>query len=93
MFLTALVASPHGLGVARACNVLDPSFGFGKALAHKRDLHRNLPQLRQLGFPGLVGWWRKPAVGTITDRPVRHCQRGGGVDGNASTARILAARV
>jgi len=58
-------------GVARERIVLDPGFGFGKTLAHNIALHRHIPQLCATGFPVLVGWSRKSALGTITGREVQ----------------------
>ena len=64
--------------------VLDPGIGFGKTLQHNIALHRGIPELLKLGFPVLVGWSRKSALGTITGRPVRERQA-------ASVAAALAA--
>jgi dihydropteroate synthase len=59
-----------GLGVQPDRIVVDPGIGFGKTLAHNVRLHRQLQMLQQLGFPVLVGWSRKSALGTITGKPV-----------------------
>ena len=83
-FLAQRAARLQSLGVARQRIVLDPGFGFGKTLAHNIELHRGIPALRELGFPVLVGWSRKSALGIITGRPVQQRQA-------ASVAAALAA--
>jgi len=83
-FLAQRAARLQALGVATARIVLDPGIGFGKTLAHNIALHRGIPALRKLGFPVLVGWSRKSALGTITGQPVHERQA-------ASVAAALAA--
>jgi dihydropteroate synthase len=70
-FLAQRAARLQALGVAAQRIVLDPGLGFGKTLAHNIELHRGIPVLMELGFPVLVGWSRKSALGTITGRPVQ----------------------
>lgn len=57
-------------GLSHANILLDPGFGFGKALAHNLALLRQLPELVQLGYPVLVGLSRKSMLGDITGKPV-----------------------
>ncbi|HMO47193.1 MAG TPA: dihydropteroate synthase [Rubrivivax sp.] len=83
-FLAQRAARLQALGVARSRIVLDPGIGFGKTLAHNIRLHRGMPALLELGFPVLVGWSRKSALGTITGAPVHQRQA-------ASVAAALAA--
>jgi len=83
-FLAQRVARLQALGIAAQRIVLDPGFGFGKTLAHNIELHRGIPALLELGFPVLVGWSRKSALGTITGQPVHQRQA-------ASVAAALAA--
>jgi dihydropteroate synthase len=83
-FLAQRAARLAVLGIASDRIVLDPGFGFGKTLAHNIELHRGIPTLLELGFPVLVGWSRKSALGTITGRPVQQRQA-------ASIAAALAA--
>ena len=70
-FLVQRAECLKSLGVAAQRIALDPGLGFGKTLAHNIELHRGIPALRQLGFPVLVGWSRKSALGTITGQPVQ----------------------
>jgi dihydropteroate synthase len=83
-FLAQRAARLQALGVAKPRIVLDPGIGFGKSLPHNLALHRGIAQLLELGFPVLVGWSRKSALGTITGRPVHERQA-------ASVAAALAA--
>ena len=83
-FLAERAARLQALGVAPARIVLDPGIGFGKTLEHNIRLHRGMPSLLKLGFPVLVGWSRKSALGTITGKPVHERQA-------ASVAAALAA--
>jgi dihydropteroate synthase len=75
-FLAQRAARLQSLGVDAERIVLDPGIGFGKKLHHNIALHRGIAQLLELGFPVLVGWSRKSALGTITGRPVHERQAG-----------------
>lgn len=70
-FLAARAARLQTLGVGAERIVLDPGIGFGKTLDHNIRLHRHIAQLLKLGFPVLLGWSRKSALGKITGRPVQ----------------------
>jgi dihydropteroate synthase len=83
-FLAQRAAHVQSLGVASERIVLDPGLGFGKTLQHNLALHRGIPRLLELGFPVLVGWSNKSALGTITGKPVHERQA-------ASVAAALAA--
>lgn len=69
-YLVDRAAACERLGVARERIVLDPGFGFGKALDHNIQLFRSLPDLAGRGYPVLVGVSRKTMLGAITGRPV-----------------------
>lgn len=59
-------------GVARERVVLDPGFGFGKALEHNLALLAGLRSLlSELRYPLLVGVSRKSMLGAITGRGVK----------------------
>jgi dihydropteroate synthase len=49
--------------------ILDPGIGFAKTTYQNLDLLRGLPELRDLGYPLLVGVSRKSFIGNILDRP------------------------
>ena len=69
-FLQQRAARLQSLGVSAQRIVLDPGIGFGKTLAHNIALHQGIAQLLGLGFPVLLGWSNKSALGTITGKPV-----------------------
>jgi dihydropteroate synthase len=70
-FLAARVRACEEAGIARERIVVDPGFGFGKALAHNLQLLRALPEIAALGYPVLAGLSRKSSLGTLTGRPVQ----------------------
>jgi dihydropteroate synthase len=49
--------------------IVDPGFGFGKAPPHNLALLRELPLLRALGRPVLLGASRKSTLGKVLDLP------------------------
>ena len=57
-------------GVAAADVIVDPGFGFGKTADDNVALLRDLPALRLLGHPILLGTSRKSTLGRILDLPV-----------------------
>ena len=67
-----LNALRQALARAEACGVnldrtlVDPGIGFGKTLAHNLALIRNLPVLRSLGRPRVLGVSRKSFLGQLT---------------------------
>ncbi len=62
-------------GIARAAGVaphdiiLDPGIGFGKTADHNLELLRRLPEVRQAGYPLLLGVSRKSTIGRILNLP------------------------
>ena len=69
-FLAGRVAACQAAGIARERLVVDPGFGFGKALEHNLVLLRHLDRLAELGLPVLAGLSRKSMLGTLTGRAV-----------------------
>ena len=69
-FLRERIAAAETAGIARTRIVIDPGFGFGKALTHNLDLLRHLEALRALGVPVLAGLSRKSMLGALTGRAV-----------------------
>jgi dihydropteroate synthase len=57
-------------GIGRDRLVIDPGFGFGKAVPHNLSLLSNLDRFLDLDVPVLAGLSRKSMIGTITGRPV-----------------------
>lgn len=60
----------HAAGVGAERIVLDPGFGFGKALEHNLALLRSLDRFRSTGLHVLIGVSRKTMLGAITGRAV-----------------------
>ena len=68
--LAASVARAEAGGIARSRITIDPGLGFAKTAAQSLALLRNLPALRSLGLPILVGASRKSFVGNFGGEPV-----------------------
>ncbi|NRB38193.1 MAG: dihydropteroate synthase [Pseudomonadales bacterium] len=57
-------------GIAKEKILLDPGFGFGKALKHNLTLLAELESIGKFGLPLLVGLSRKSMIGHVLDRAV-----------------------
>lgn len=69
-FLAERIAACAGAGIGKERLILDPGFGFGKALRHNYQLLNQLESFHQLGLPVLVGVSRKTMLGKVlNDRP------------------------
>ena len=73
-------------GVHRENLVIDPGIGFGKTAEHNLELLRNLPCLKALGLPLLVGTSRKSTIGRLLDLPAEER-----VEGTAATVALAIA--
>ena len=69
-FLETRVRACRAAGIADERIVVDPGFGFGKALEHNLALLRNLDRIESIGVPVLAGLSRKGMLGLLTGRPV-----------------------
>ncbi len=67
-FLSGRANACLAAGVAHDRIVIDPGFGFGKAVEHNFRLLRDLRALTDLGFPVLAGFSRKASLGIVTGR-------------------------
>ena len=56
-------------GVPWDAIIVDPGFGFGKTVEHNLALLHDLPALRVLGRPVLLGTSRKSTLGKVLDLP------------------------
>jgi dihydropteroate synthase len=65
--LEAAIERALRAGIAWDAIVIDPGFGFGKTPAHNLVLLRELPLLRALGRPILLGTSRKSTLGKVLD--------------------------
>ena len=69
-FLQSRVAVCQQAGIDKSRLVLDPGFGFGKALEHNRALFASIDAFHRAGFDTLIGVSRKRMIGEITGQPV-----------------------
>ncbi len=72
-------------GIRRENIILDPGLGFGKTVQGNLRLLHELPRLRELGFPLLVGSSRKSFIGHVLGLPVEER-----LEGTAATVAIAA---
>jgi dihydropteroate synthase len=77
----------HEAGIAESHIVLDPGVGFGKTREHNLELVNRLDEIRELGYPILLGTSRKSFIGFTLDLPAD--QR---VEGTAATVAVGIAR-
>ena len=73
----------HKAGIAESHIVLDPGVGFGKTREHNLELINRLGEIRELGYPILLGTSRKSFIGFTLDLPAD--QR---VEGTAATVAV-----
>jgi dihydropteroate synthase len=64
------VAIGHAAGIADELIILDPGIGFGKTVEQNLELLDRLGEIRELGYPVLLGPSRKSFIGYTLDRPV-----------------------
>lgn len=64
--LLQMAASAIESGIDRKMIILDPGIGFGKRIQDNLSLLRGIPQLKELGYPVLIGLSRKGFLGSIT---------------------------
>lgn len=60
------IAKALGAGIDKEKIILDPGIGFAKLAEHNLTLLRNLPFLKEKGYPVIVGLSRKSFLGAIT---------------------------
>ena len=69
-FLAERVFACEMSGIDKRRIVIDPGFGFGKALEHNLALLAQLKRFTEIGVPVLAGLSRKSSLGQITGRAV-----------------------
>jgi len=84
-FLRKRVDRATAAGVADDKIVVDPGLGFGKSASGNLRILRELPTLRSVGRPILVGASRKSFIGTALDLPV-----GERLEGSLAVAALAA---
>ncbi len=73
-------------GVRREGIILDPGIGFGKTADHNLQILGRLKELKELGYPLLVGTSRKSTIGFVLDLPVEER-----LEGTAATVTLAIA--
>lgn len=69
-FLEERISACQVAGIKQERLILDPGFGFGKALSHNYQLLNKLDDFHALGLPLLVGISRKTMIGKVlNDKP------------------------
>lgn len=81
------IALAHASGIPDDHIIVDPGIGFGKTVAQNLELIDRLGELRQLGYPVLVGPSRKSFIGYTLNLPPE--QR---LEGTAAAVAIAIAR-
>lgn len=77
----------HEVGIPDERLILDPGIGFGKTVEQNLELLDRTEQIRELGYPVLIGPSRKSFIGYTLDLPIE--QR---VEGTAAAVAIGIAR-
>lgn len=67
-FLAERIFDAEMAGISKRQIVVDPGFGFGKALEHNLALLAQLERFTELGVPVLAGLSRKKSIGDLTGR-------------------------
>ena len=75
-FLARSVDQAVEAGVPREAIIVDPGIGFAKKPEHNLQLISRLRELRELGYPLLVGPSRKSFIGLVLDLPVEQRMEG-----------------
>ena len=70
-------------GIKEEHIILDPGIGFGKTREHNLELINRLDEIRELGFPILLGPSRKSSIGFTLDLPADER-----VEGTAATIAV-----
>jgi dihydropteroate synthase len=86
-FLAERIFAAEMAGIPKKRIVVDPGFGFGKALEHNLALLAQLERFTELGVPVLAGLSRKKSIGTLTGRDDPHQRVHGSV-----AAHLIAAQ-
>lgn len=68
------IAKAAGMDLSKI--IIDPGIGFAKNLSQNLVLMKNLSQLKELGYPILLGTSRKSMIGLTLDLPVNEREEG-----------------
>lgn len=67
--LRQTIAIAKQAGIAKDKIILDPGVGFGKTYENNLEIINSLEQLKELGYPVLLGTSRKSVIGLTLDLP------------------------
>ena len=73
------IAAAEAAGIARDRILVDPGFGFGKAVAHNLELTNGLALLHGLGCPIVLGASRKRTIGALSNEAPADERLGGSI--------------
>ncbi|WP_448562254.1 dihydropteroate synthase [Trichothermofontia sp.] len=68
-FLEGRIRAAQGVGIRPEAIIVDPGIGFAKTVGQNLQILRQLPCLRSLGYPLLVGPSRKSFIGHVLNQP------------------------
>lgn len=75
-FLKKSIDTALKAGIGANSIVIDPGIGFGKTFEHNLEVIRRLNELKDLGFPMLLGTSRKSFIGQILNLPITERMEG-----------------
>ena len=78
-WLEERIAAAEAAGIARDKILVDPGFGFGKAVAHNLELMNGLALFQALGCPLVVGASRKRTIGALSNEAPADKRLGGSI--------------
>jgi dihydropteroate synthase len=79
LWLEERIAAAEAVGIERSKILVDPGFGFGKAVAHNLELMNGLALLHSLGCPIVVGASRKRTIGALSSEAPADKRLGGSI--------------
>ena len=79
LWLEERIAAAEAAGIARDKILVDPGFGFGKAVAHNLELMNGLALFHSLGCPVVVGASRKRTIGALSNEAPADRRLGGSI--------------
>ncbi len=68
-YFTEQTALLMKIGVPKENIIIDPGIGFGKTIADNLEIIHNLPRLKDIGYPILIGVSRKSFLSKLLNKP------------------------
>jgi dihydropteroate synthase len=79
LWLEERIAAAEAAGIERSKILIDPGFGFGKAVAHNLELMNGLAMFHSLGCPIVIGASRKRTIGALAGEAPADKRLGGSI--------------